>query len=92
MPPQCAGMLKNIAVFCPQKLKPPKVFLECVGPPSPPGSVIDSGNVSVRFPGGKQPFWLAEDGFFKFGEDMHMRILCVHFCFYTPTCGHRKRW
>lgn len=62
MPPQCAGMLKNTAVFCIQKLKPPKVFLEYVGPPSPPGSVIDSGNVSVRFPGGKQSFWLAEDG------------------------------
>lgn len=55
-------MLKNTAVFCIQKLKPPKVFLECVGPLSPPGSVIDSGNVSVRFPGEKQPFWLGEDG------------------------------
>lgn len=32
-----------------------------MGPLSPPGSVIDSGNVSVRFPGEKQPFWLGED-------------------------------
>lgn len=44
---------QQFSLFTVQTLKLPKLFLESMGPLSPPSSMIDSGNVRVRFPGDK---------------------------------------
>lgn len=52
--PSVLGCWKTTVFFIHSRaLKLPKLFLESMGPLSPPSSVIDSGNVRVRFPGDK---------------------------------------
>lgn len=84
--------IEPFSLFQVQKLKPPKVFLKCERPLSPPVSVIDSENSSVRFQ--EKATFLVRGSwgvFFKSGEAAHAYVLGVHFCFYMFISGYRKR-